>query len=297
MKIAIFANGKAAIPSINFLRDKQYDILVIVDPDDNGEDSWQPSLKSYCSKNKISFLSPSSFRNNDFLEKLSAFMPSIIFSIQCRKIIKKEIIDMVKGEIFNFHFADLPKNRGCYPGLWHLLNDEYIGVTLHKLTEGIDDGPIIDKIKKKITLADTGRSVYEWCCEQVLPLLKRNLTNLVEKSYKAVKQSDTFSNYYSRYSLDFSNLFIDWNQDGKKIAKYIQTFIFPPFQFPKTRYAAQEMTVVGVIKITKKKRKAFPGKIISIKKNGIEVAVKNGSITICIAESGQKVSKGGYFYL
>lgn len=298
LNIILFCNGKAGIPAINYLINNAYNICVVVDPADVGKNTWQPSLKAYCQKNKIPFMDPPCYSNKAFLDDLYKFKPAVMFSIQCKKIIKKETIDIVSGEIFNFHFSDLPKNRGCFPGAWHLLNeDKYVGVTLHKLTEGIDDGPIIDKIKKKVTISDTCRSIYDWSCNQVLPLLKKNLRHILTKEYVAVQQNKSLANYYSRNSINFTKLFVDWNQDVNKVSRYIQAFIFPPFQFPKTRYGAAEINIIGVVKVTKKKREALPGTILSVKTESIEVQVEDGSISLSVADKLRNIKPGEYFYL
>lgn len=296
--IILFCNGKAGIPTINYLINNAYSVRVIIDPSDMGKNTRQFSIKAYCQKNKVSFMNPLSYSSKIFINDLHKLKPAVIFSIQCKKIIKKEIIDIVSGEIFNFHFSDLPKNRGCFPGVWHLLNeDKYVGVTLHKLTEGIDDGPIIDKIKKRITSSDTSRSIYDWSCDNVLRLLKRNLKDILAKKYVAVEQNNALANYYSRNSINFTKLFVDWNQEANKVSRYIQAFIFPPFQFPKTRYGAAEINIVGVVKITKKKREALPGAILSVKTENIEVQVKDGSISLSVADNLKNIKPGEYFYL
>lgn len=296
--ILLFCNGKAAIPTIHYLHSLQYKMYVVVDSDDKGKDTWQPSLKKYCQKNNILFISPINYTDKEFIRELRTIQPTVIFSIQCKQIIKKEIINIVNGEIFNFHFADLPKNRGCYPGIWHLRNgDRYVGVTLHKLTEGIDDGPIIDKVRKKITIADTGQSVYEWSCNQVLPLFRRNLKHILAKKYLAVEQDSSQANYYSRNSITFTNLFVDWNQKIFLVSRYIQAFIFQPFQFPKTRYGTTEINITGVVKVTKKSRETLPGSILSAKKGNIEVQAKDGSIMLSIADELKNIKPGEYFYL
>ena len=40
------------------------------------------------------------------------------------------------------------QNRGCNPIQWAIINGENkIGVTMHEITSGIDEGPIIDQIQ------------------------------------------------------------------------------------------------------------------------------------------------------
>ena len=258
-KIVLFGNGQAPIKSIVLLKNQLHQLLIIVDPKDDGCDSWQKSLLKYCTNNNLSFLQPNSFKDEEFLTQIKEFAPDIIFSIQCRHIIQREIIDLVNGEIFNFHFADLPQNRGCYPLLWHILNgDKFAGLSLHKITEGIDDGPIIDKVKMKITLDDTTKSLYLWCIEQTLALMKKNINILINKQYIEIKQDKKKACYYSRNSVNFENSFINWNKSRIEVSRFIQAFHFPPFQFSQTRFNNEIIPVSRVIKIKPKKRKTMP---------------------------------------
>jgi len=56
-------------------------------------------------------------------------------------LIKKNYLNTCKNSI-NFHPAYLPKNRGWYPHVNNILDNSVPGVTLHKIDEGIDTGPI-----------------------------------------------------------------------------------------------------------------------------------------------------------
>lgn len=295
-KIIIFGNGQAPLESITYLK-KKYSILVVVDTDDSGIDNWQKSLLKFCQDNKIQFLKPRNFKEKEFLYKLKKFSPDIILSIQCRKLLTKEIIDLVKGEIFNFHFADLPLNRGCYPGVWHILNgDEFAAVTLHKLTLGIDDGSIIDKVRKKILLEDTARSIYFWCVDSVCPLLKKNIEGLTNKKYRSANQDSTKASYYSRKSIVFDNLFVNWNKTGRDVVRFIQAFIFPPYQFPMTRYKGQEIKITVINRINFGVRKSLPGTVVSVSGSNIEVQAKDSLIEVSV-NTDLPIQEGDILYL
>lgn len=297
-KIVFFGNGQAPIESIIFLKNQLHQLLIIVDPKDDGCDSWQKSLLKYCNNNNLFFLQPTSLKDEVLLTRLREFAPDIILSIQCRQIIQREIIDLVNGEIFNFHFADLPQNRGCYPLLWHILNgDKFAGLALHKITEGIDDGPIIDKVKKEITIDDTTKSLYLWCIEQTFVLMQKNINLLIQKQYKELIQDIKTACYYSRSSVNFENLFINWNKPAKEVARFIQAFIFPPFQFPQTRFKKDIISISRVINIKTNKRKTMPGTILSVNLNQAEVQTGDGAIVVEIHNVKDDLKPDSMFYL
>jgi methionyl-tRNA formyltransferase len=74
----------------------------------------------------------------------------LAFSVFYDRIIKAWFIDKC-GRILNLHNGPLPRYRGVSPINWALKNEEAMhGVTIHEITPGIDDGPIVGKIEYSI---------------------------------------------------------------------------------------------------------------------------------------------------
>ena len=79
-------------------------------------------------------------------------------------------------ELFNFHFSLLPKYRGCHTNFFQIYNGEkYSGVTLHKINNGIDTGPIIDFLKYKISKNTNAYKNYLKLMIKSVNLLKKIL--------------------------------------------------------------------------------------------------------------------------
>lgn len=71
-------------------------------------------------------------------------------------IISPELMQLPPKGFINFHYGLLPQCRGPQPILRHLLNnDNEAGVTVHKVDEGIDTGPVIMQEKIPIQENDT----------------------------------------------------------------------------------------------------------------------------------------------
>lgn len=66
-------------------------------------------------------------------------------------ILSIELLDLPNSGFYNFHPGSLTENRGPSPLFWNLYyNDNYITVTLHKMTDRIDVGEIIAQKKARI---------------------------------------------------------------------------------------------------------------------------------------------------
>lgn len=89
----------------------------------------------------------------DFTQAWSAFYD---------RILPKELLDRIELPL-NIHPGPLPKYRGVRPINWALKNGEnHHGVTIHRMDEGIDSGPIYGQVIFPIwPEVDEVRDVYD----------------------------------------------------------------------------------------------------------------------------------------
>ncbi|UZJ41969.1 formyltransferase family protein [Prosthecochloris sp. SCSIO W1101] len=94
------------------------------------------------------------------IEKIKYYKPDIIVIIAGNQIIKKDLLVSTKYGVINAHTSLLPDYKGLMPTFWVLKNNEKeTGVTVFRLTEGIDDGPIIKQEKLQIEKNMTQREL------------------------------------------------------------------------------------------------------------------------------------------
>jgi len=106
----------------------------------------------------------SSINSKDNIEKLKELDPDLIIIIAGNQIIKKSVLDIPRYGVINAHSSLLPKYKGLMPTFWVLKNSEKeTGVTIFKLTEGIDDGPIINSRKIEIDSTTTQSELVKKC--------------------------------------------------------------------------------------------------------------------------------------
>ena len=82
-------------------------------------------------------------------------MPDLIFVNSYSMIRPEDILAISRFGGINIHGALLPKYRGRNPTQWSILNSETsTGVTIHEMTEGIDEGAIIAQQEVPIYFKD-----------------------------------------------------------------------------------------------------------------------------------------------
>ena len=116
-----------------------------------------PNILNIAKAKKIPIFFSHTLAKSSFLEKLKKMEVDIILVSGFNKIIKKEVIALPRIGIFNIHPSLLPKYRGGTPNRWVIRNSEdETGVSIHRITEKIDDGDVY--LSKKISI----KSNYSW---------------------------------------------------------------------------------------------------------------------------------------
>lgn len=143
-RIILLGKGTLAIKISNwFLKSDEYEIVGVVPV--IPEPSWTDSFMMWAKENKLHVISSGHYK--DIPNVLDPhYAVDLAFSIFYDKIIKEWFIKKCK-QILNLHNGPLPKYRGVSPINWALKNNEKShGITIHQITPGIDDGPIISQV-------------------------------------------------------------------------------------------------------------------------------------------------------
>jgi len=120
----------------------------------------QPAtIKNICRKFNLIFLNKKGFdsvNSSDFINWVKENDIDIIISAGAPEIFKKEILSAPKLSCINVHTGYLPGYAGRKPLFWTLFNDEKsAGITIHIMTEEVDNGPILERQTFSISKTDT----------------------------------------------------------------------------------------------------------------------------------------------
>ncbi|HLF72029.1 MAG TPA: formyltransferase family protein, partial [Dehalococcoidia bacterium] len=127
----------------------------------------------------------------------------LVVSVTYNRILKEAFLRRA-GKALNIHNGSLPQYRGVNPINWALKNGECRhGVTIHEMTPGIDDGPIVAQRLFAIDPAvDEVIDVYERCLDQGWELFQETMPRLWQ--IEPQPQDESLARYYS--AADFERL-------------------------------------------------------------------------------------------
>lgn len=195
-------------------------VVCICNRNEIGKNSWQKSLKWFAQKYNIELLS---------LEDLYDIEDLLFLSLEFDRIIKPD--KFKSTNLFNIHFSMLPKYKGMYTSVLPILNgDEYTGVTLHRISAGIDTGEIIEQEKILIDDEESSFDLYKKLIKGGTALVIKNLGRLLSANVASVPQSQIGSTYFSSDTIDYLNLHLDINKTCYQIRNQIRAFYFRPYQ-------------------------------------------------------------------
>jgi len=235
---------------------------------------------------------------------------SIAISVGAPWIFTKKALAKLPSSIFNLHGSHLPRMRGGTLFSWLILTGQRTGMALlHKLSEGIDDGPII-KFEEFIYTSDCKKPIdfiriyNKQNLELLLDFLREwsESESFRENNYRAAIQPSYLSTYWPRLSAPHHG-WINWEWNADEIEKFITAFDEP---YAGARTLMREKTVI--LKDTYWQRSdgfthPFQSGIVYRKtKKWIHVAAVGGELIVCevLDESGvdimSKISAGDRFY-
>lgn len=233
-KLIFFGSSSFGLPTLESLLKNNYEIsLVITLPDEPAgrHRQLQPtSVKIFCQKNNLSFIQPEKLKSQEIIKEIRDLKSNFAVVASYGKIIPKEILNIFPLGCLNLHPSLLPKYRGPSPIQTAILNgDKETGVTIIKLDEQMDHGPIIKNHQVPITNNQTYLSLHNLLSEEAAKLLIEILPNYLARKLMLTPQDDSEATYTKILTKEDGR--IDWSKDAKEIERQIRAFYPWPGSF------------------------------------------------------------------
>lgn len=225
MRICIAGKNTIAVGVCKYIRENYPKIPVFFIPNntDTGENDFQPSFKKYCQQRGIPEVT---------LKDLYDWDDLVFLSMEFNRIVRPE--KFVSKRLFNIHFSLLPQYKGMYTSAVTLRNGEKrVGVTFHYIDSGIDTGYIIDQVGFEVDEDEIAYTLYRKYTHYGTQLVIKNLPDVIAGKEKGHPQPILGSSYYSKKTIDYSDLRLDLNQTAYNIDCQVRAYHFRNYQLPK----------------------------------------------------------------
>lgn len=138
---------------------------------------------------------------------LRAAQAQVGLSAGYRHKLKAEEWECFPDGILNLHTGYLPWNRGAYPNVWPILDGSPAGVTLHRVDEGWDTGPIVAQVQIAVNPWDTAKTLYDKLLRRGAQLVKVTFRRAATEGFgPGTPQDPKAGSFHRKAELESVNL-------------------------------------------------------------------------------------------
>ena len=210
-----------AVPILKSLYQNGYPISVVYtqppQKSQRGQKINKSPIQGISETLKIECRTPISLRNNkeeyNYLKELNA---DIAIVVAYGQIIPKEYLAIVKKGFINIHASLLPKWRGAAPIQRSIMNlEKETGVSIMKIGEKLDTGPICNSYKINIETEDNSEIIGEKLSALAAERILDNIDEILEDKIEFKEQKHKEATYAPK--IDKIEGKIDWSKTAESI--------------------------------------------------------------------------------
>jgi methionyl-tRNA formyltransferase len=239
VRILFWGTPAFAVPSLRALGDEGFEVVgVVTQPDrpaGRGRRLRPSEVKAVALESGLPVLSPDRPRGEAFMKEVRALEPDLSVVVAYGHILRPEVLELPTMGSINLHASLLPKLRGAAPINWAIARGfERTGVTIMRMAEAMDAGPIIHQLPEPI-LAD------ETAFELTLRLSEIGAEALVEAIALLAAGADEREQDHGAATfapkIDASTARIDWSRSAEDVSRLIRAMDAVPGAWSEIRGA------------------------------------------------------------
>ena len=282
-RLIFFGSPEFALPPLKTLYLGGYEIVGVYTQEPKKKSRGMKELKTPIHLWAESQLLPVYFPSKldkQSLEQFESLKPDVAILFAYGKIIPPEWLYIPIFGFINIHASLLPRWRGAAPVQRAIENnDKKSGITIMKMNEGLDEGPIIACQEIAIKSETNGQTLIDQISHDSCSLLYNNLEKYLKGLLSPVDQDHEKSTYASKINKDESRL--NWSLEANILEKKIRAF----YPYPATWFSHEGKRY----KVLKAKISSLEGESGKILQSPLIVGCKKNSLEILeIQAEGKK---------
>jgi methionyl-tRNA formyltransferase len=278
-----------AVPSLQRLIEAFEVVAVVTQPDrpsGRGRKVVSSPIKEVAEAAGLTILQPKTLKDPAAVAQLEALAPDVIVVAAFGQILRTNILQLPPHGCINVHASLLPRWRGAAPIAAAIrAGDTETGITIMKMDEGLDTGPMLSQRAIPIRADHNGETLTNDLSELGADLLLDTLPDWLAGQITPEPQNDSLATLAPRIKKEAGE--IDWSQHAAEIERLVRAF----YPWPST-FTSWQNTPLKIISVTSTERTAptdglTPGTVI---REGNEVLVVTGK-GLLILDQIQPASK------
>jgi methionyl-tRNA formyltransferase len=226
MRIVFMGSPEFAVPSLNALVEARHEVVAVYSqpprPAGRGKGERKTAVHERAEELGIEVRTPRTLRNDEEQARFRALDADLAVVAAYGLILPKAILEAPKGGAVNVHASLLPRWRGAAPIQRAILaGDEVSGVTIMRMDEGLDTGPMLLKRELDIRGKNAGQVT-----EELAKLGADALIRWLDHPTPPGPQPEEGVTYASK--IDKAEARIDWRRGAEEIERHVRAFAPQP---------------------------------------------------------------------
>ena len=302
MRLVYAGTGGFALPAFEALIASPFKpIALITQPDKPGASVRSSSrmiglgLKAPALKSGILIHQPQSINDEAGLAILRELAPDLLVVAAYGQILSQEALAIPKLGCINLHASILPRHRGASPiahAVWS--GDEETGVSVIRMTPGLDAGEVIGLVRTPIGPEETAEELEGRLSRMAALLALEMVEGISRGPVTGIPQDPALVTRAPRLKKDTGN--IDWSRTTEEILRLIRAMQPWPTAFTHRIRQGGVPIRIQIVKATKapiSTRMDGPtGTMVSPDPKGSELLVKtgNGALKVLVVQPSGKTA-------
>ncbi|MDC0074728.1 methionyl-tRNA formyltransferase [Alphaproteobacteria bacterium] len=288
-RVIIFLNSVRGVETMRKIVENGHNIISTIIP----STKVGSNIEVACNELGLNVKPTEQINDSDFVDWVQAKAPRLCIIAGYSQIFKKPLILVPELGTINLHAGRLPQYRGGSPLNWQILNGEKeAGISVIKIDEGIDTGPILSERFLPIKPNDTIKELHEKA-NKIFPEMVVDILDSIDRGTVTEKtQDETQATYW--HQRNRKDGLIRWKEMSAQQVVNLVRAISKPYPGAFTLKAETEI-IVWSVKISDIKLYGVPGRVVIID-DAKHVICREGAVTLLDWEApdGVKLKSGDH---
>ena len=209
-----------SVPILKSINNSRHELLAVYTQPpkkkSRGQKIMESPVQSCAEKLKIPIRTPDSLKEEIEYNFIKKIKPNVVIVVAYGKVLPSRILNIKNIKFINIHTSLLPKWRGAAPIQRAIINmDKETGISIMKIEEELDAGPIMKTVKININKNSTYESLSKELSSLSAITIIECLDKIENKKDKFKPQDSSKVSYAKK--IDKLEGKINWNIIAKKV--------------------------------------------------------------------------------
>jgi len=272
VRVVFMGSPEFAAPPLDHLLLNRYKVVAVYTQPDRpagrGLSLVSSPVKRAALAWKLPVVQPVSLKKAEVVAELAGFKPEVIVVAAFGQILPRTVLDIPRYGCINIHPSLLPRHRGASPVAAAILaGDEFTGVSIMLMDEGLDTGPILARAQIPLSARDTTGSLTAKLSLIAAHLLQEVLSTWSRGQLTPQPQNEAEATYSGTISKEAGE--IDWHLSAVDIWRQVRAL--HPWPGCYTRWQGKRLKIIEAVPLPQVGA-AQAGQVVASAREGAEAA-------------------------